>query len=356
MPSAVKQYGYINAKLRTRISLILTDEFLDRLARASSLSEATALLADTPFASVHRAYSETGDIRYAEAELQRTEVALYREIVPAVEEEVGGVISALLMRFEIENLKSAMRIWFDRFVRKRDVTGAGALLIGENLGNDIRADEIIGSPDPESVSALLASTPYGALVGSKLPGSVSAGNLFEVDAALDEFFYRNLTAAIQDLGGKDRAIAGRIVGTEIDLQNLSKIIRLKTYQDLPYDRIARYIIPGGKNLSGEIIRTLYGSPDPVREVSGIVEGNYPGLSMMLRSAGVTDAASRLVLVERLLEEIMRHEVRKILLGPPFTVGIILAYFILKGRETASLITILNAKYYGMDDTQIKELL
>ena len=78
--------------------------------------------------------------------------------------------------------------------------------------------------------------------------------------------------------------------------------------------------------------------------------------MMLRSAGVTDASSRLVLVERLLEEIMRYEVRKILLGPPFTVGIILAYFILKGRETASLITILNAKYYGMDDTRIKKLL
>jgi vacuolar-type H+-ATPase subunit C/Vma6 len=76
-----------------------------------------------------------------------------------------------------------------------------------------------------------------------------------------------------------------------------------------------------------------------------VKIEYPGLSALL-SAQTSDSTSRLILIRRILEEIMKQEVRRILAGYPFTIGIVLSYFILKRNELRRIRTILNAKQYG----------
>jgi vacuolar-type H+-ATPase subunit C/Vma6 len=43
-------------------------------------------------------------------------------------------------------------------------------------------------------------------------------------------------------------------------------------------------------------------------------------------------------------------------GYPFTVGIILAYFVLKRDELKRLRTLINAKYYGKPQEQIESML
>jgi len=45
-------------------------------------------------------------------------------------------------------------------------------------------------------------------------------------------------------------------------------------------------------------------------------------------------------------------VRRILGGYPFTVGVIMAYFILKGEEIRRIVTLLNAKSYGWPEDRI----
>ena len=58
----------------------------------------------------------------------------------------------------------------------------------------------------------------------------------------------------------------------------------------------------------------------------------------------------------MMEEIMKHEVKRILSGYPFTIGIILAYFMLKGDELRKVRTILNAKLYGLQQERIDSLI
>ena len=62
--------------------------------------------------------------------------------------------------------------------------------------------------------------------------------------------------------------------------------------------------------------------------------------------------SRLLLVERILGQILSLEINRVLMGYPFTIGIILAYFILKDNEIKKIMTILNAKYYGIGSDRI----
>ena len=64
----------------------------------------------------------------------------------------------------------------------------------------------------------------------------------------------------------------------------------------------------------------------------------------------------MMMIEELLLEILRQEVTRLLRGNPFTIGIMLSYFFLKHREVTRLSTILNAKYYGLDEDQIRRQL
>jgi vacuolar-type H+-ATPase subunit C/Vma6 len=146
-------------------------------------------------------------------------------------------------------------------------------------------------------------------------------------------------------------------------------------------------IPRGLNLSREAIAEAYTSESAGAALSALVRKRYPELSALLSSheqgaeelgsrglrAGAAGreappidpqatgetagrrrsrSVARFALIERVLREILLIEVRHILGGYPFTVGVIMAYFILKGEEIRRIMTVLNAKFYGWPEDRI----
>jgi vacuolar-type H+-ATPase subunit C/Vma6 len=67
-------------------------------------------------------------------------------------------------------------------------------------------------------------------------------------------------------------------------------------------------------------------------------------------------ASRLAFIEGLLDELASRQIRKMLAGDPFTIGIILSYFLLVKKEAAKIDRILDAKYYELPEERIRALL
>ena len=141
----------------------------------------------------------------------------------------------------------------------------------------------------------------------------------------------------------------------IDLQNINWIIRLKNFYDVPRETVMTTIVPGGFNLNKEIINNIYSSQNVSSILGEFVKSSYPGLSTLL-SSKTSDMSSRLLLIQRILEEIMKQEVQHILLGYPFTIGIILSYFILKRNELRKIRIILNAKQYGIQTERIESMI
>jgi len=176
-----------------------------------------------------------------------------------------------------------------------------------------------------------------------------------MEIAFDHFYYDNLLSSISKLARKDRIIALRLTGVEIDLQNINWIIRMKNFYDLPAEAVLATIVPGGFNLSRDIIGELYSAQNVTSVLQKFVTSKYPGLSTLL-SAQTTDSTSRLLLIRRILEEIMKHEVQHILGGYPFTIGIILSYFILKRNELKKIRLILYAKQYGIKQERIESMI
>lgn len=355
MAGPLSKYSFINAKLRARISKILPDEIFRQLAQAASVDAALALLRDTPFAHLEEVYNTSGDLRLAELELLKSEIELYRNIRQHLHKSSQRLVDALLLRFEIDNVKNAIRIHFDRKVRGRVDESAAHYILYEPIYRPIPMDLIVNAQSFDEIAGVCHGTPYRAIVEKYGPVVESEGSLFRMEVAFDQLYYSRLIAAIKGLQRDDREIAIRLIGVEIDLLNISWIIRFRRFYDLPFEAVEAALIPGGFHLNRSAIAELYQAQNVTPVLQKFVAGTYPGLSALLASQA-SDSTSRLALIGQILEEIRRHETQRILAGYPFTIGIILAYFLLKADEMRKVRTILNAKHLGRSLEGIESML
>ena len=95
MRDALTTYGFLSAKLKTRLSKTLPPEAIDRLVKARSLPEAVQFLKGTAFAAIEEAYSATGDLRSGEALLNALELELYTGMFRYLKEPVLSFVRAL---------------------------------------------------------------------------------------------------------------------------------------------------------------------------------------------------------------------------------------------------------------------
>ena len=355
MKSPLSKYAFINAKLRTRISMILTDEFMDRPARAHTLLEAIEQFRGTDYQQIETVYDRTGDLKMVEYELFKREIAIHVEMEKYTEGEVLDFISALTTRYEIETLKQILRLWFDKVVRNRDITEAYIYLYREKIHNNLKANAILETEEPEKITSLLSDTPYGAVVKKPLEDVSFKKSIFAVEMALDGYFHEQLFRRTEHLSDTDRETARRLLGVEIDLLNINLLVRFRNFYKLSMEETLSSLLPHGRSISRESLSSLTLESDPAGVLGEVLKRRYPGMSGMLSAQG-TDSYSRLIFMERMLDKILEQEVHKVLAGYPFTIGIILVYFVLKRAEIRRISTLLNAKYYGIEFDRIKSSL
>jgi V/A-type H+-transporting ATPase subunit C len=348
MATKLTTYGYINAKLRTRLSKMLEDPELLTLLRAETTSEVLKLLENTDYYPAAATFADTGDLRLAEAMLFETEVNFFNDIGEQVKGEPGDFIATLVSRYEVETLKRAIRLWFEKRIKERDV-GNEADYLYRGFPR-LRVEELLEAQSLEEIAGLLSLTAYGAIIAETARNDISELGLFPVETSLDRYFFSRLIGSLNDLSKSDRKIARKLVGVEIDLENLERIVRFKELYGFSHERLIDYIIPSGVALKSRDI-----SGDSSEIIKSYVTGHYAGLAPLVESLG-REKYSNLVLLEAILNEVLSLEVKRALLGYPFTLGIVLAYFFLKRREVRRIVLILNAKAYGLDEDRVRSLL
>jgi V/A-type H+-transporting ATPase subunit C len=346
MAGPLSKYAFINAKLRGRISRILPEEHFAQLSRAASLDAALVLLRDTAYADLEGIYAKTGDLKLAELELLRLEIGLYTGIADYLHKNTLPVLQALLTRFEVDNLKNAIRIYFDRTVRGRSVESGVHYILHDTIIHPIPMEVVVNAGGFDEIAGVCRDTPYEEIIRRYSHTVETEGSLFRLEVALDHYAYELMLDSVSQLSARDQRIVRRLIGTEIDLQNISWIMRLKSYYKLPLETVQATLIPGGYSLRNLQVKDLYNARDMSSMLQEYIGEQYSGLSALLATR-TANHAERLRILQQLLEEIKRQEVQRILSGYPFTIGIILAYFFLKGDEMARVRSILNARHYGL---------
>ena len=71
MSIPVSTYGFLNAKLRAKISKMIPDEVFTRMIEARSFEEAIHVLNGSAYESAATAYEQTGDLLMVELEIER---------------------------------------------------------------------------------------------------------------------------------------------------------------------------------------------------------------------------------------------------------------------------------------------
>ncbi len=351
----LSKYSFINAKLRARISKIISDDFFRRIGQVSTLDEAFGLLRETCFAELEKTYAETGDLKQVELELLKDEIELYKDIRTYFDSESAELVEVLLSRFEIDNLKNVIRVFFSRKIHQEIDPASAHYILYEPIIHNIPYDLIVNAESFEEIAGLCEATPYRQIISMYSEDVKKTGSLFRMEIAFDHFYYERLISVIKKLTPQDRNLALRLIGVEIDLQNIAWTIRLKKFYGLSEQQIQTAKIPGGLSLNTAAIEDLYRSENVLSALREFVRDQYPGLSTLVASQ-LSGSTSQLLLIRRILDEIRKHEVKRIMTGYPFTVGIIMAYFILKNEEIKKIRMILNAKYYGQSAEKIESMI
>ena len=355
MASSARKYGYINAKLRARLSKTITREQFSRMVQAHDLNEALQLMGSTEYADLPGIYHETGDVKMCELAVRKREIEGLRKLVSSVEGDVASIFEGFLGMYEVETLKDGLRFWFDRTIRGRDVQDSVLYLYRDAILHDIDIDALTAASDGEEVLECLVNTPYLIPVSEWISDNENPESLYSLEARLDREYFLRLAERVELLSGIDREIARRITGIQIDLENLNRLARFSRFYRDSADTSRAGFIPGGYRFDPSHLNSILDSDHPLEMLKGDLGQLYGGSSVLEQAKGQRDDAVLLVIMS-LLEEIFEKELNRLLFGNPFTIGIVLAYCFRKRAEVSTLITILNGKAYDVDPGRLMQLL
>jgi V/A-type H+-transporting ATPase subunit C len=343
MPGQLQAYSYINAKLRARIGAMLDPAFFRSLAGSASVDEAVTGLAERGFDDVAEAYRDTGDVRMCEQELYRREVETLLEVERYLTGTRRTFVELLADRYEVENLKTALRLWFEGVVRGKHVESKIAYLSRREVHRRIDLDRIVNAPSPGEIPKVLADTPYAEPVAGSIDRVQHSGSLFSVERSLDRDYLSRLLSAAQELPRPDREAAHAFVGLEADRENVSWIARAVGYYDLAEQEIIEAIVPGGHTFDARMLRQATRSGKPT---GALLEKLGHGAVAGGRDGG--RQARELELIEAALDEETDRLAHRHLGSYPFTMGVVLAYYVLAQRQLRRISTVLNGLFYGLD--------
>jgi len=341
MSKNLNRYSYINAKLKTRMDLMLSDDFFQNLAGRPNIYESMLMLKGTPYGKMESIYEQTGDLKMAEKELKKSEIRFYRELQPATDDLLSGFISGLLLKYDLEVFKDWLRLWFDRWIRKRDISEVLPYVLRQHIITDFQADALLECKNYKELTNHLSKSVYGDILSAYGENSSSLSSLYELEKMADKLYYRKILEYSANFPDGDRHLIDKITGMEIDFENMLLILR---YSGAGSEIHLKNLIEGGRYVNSH--RTLKSD-----SVLSALSSYGVMSSLFVNESGGKNA--RIKLTETMFRYIEKRESDKLLRGNPFTVGTLICYFMRKRRECHRLITILNARQYNIPAESIR---
>ena len=360
--SKVSDYAFVNAKLRARIGIMHDSSLFDEMIKAPSLTEAIAKLENSYHADLLDVYRKTGDLQQVELQMLDDEIALYREVEGYLPSVPASFVSVLLEKIEVDNVKNVIRLWYSDVVRHHAISYRAAYLYKNQIVHKIDYDKAVNAVSYQELVHAFKDTPYEAVLNRFSMERLATEGLFPLEIAFDHLWFSHLEKGIEKLNGQDYKIASQIYNTDVDLKNILMLTRYSYSYHLSYEELNRVMIPMGYIYKEAEKTGALRSDDPMSVLSAIVRHHYPQISEEIqrirRTADdlttVEENNSEIVLIESYLGERRKREYKKILVGEPFSIGVVLAYFFLCLQEDSTIRAILSGKYYGRSEEKIRE--
>jgi len=291
-------------------------------------------------------FRESADLPWIEHGLKQDMVVSYIKILAFMRGKPGRFVETLLGRFELLNLKSIIRSFIHKPATKDSVE---PFIFPLGKYHTIPVEKALEADDLENCVTLMEKTPFSRPLEIGYQQYESEGRLFLLELALDLDYYERLWKALDALGPLDKLNAGRIMGIQYDITNLTWIFRFKKYYGFSPEQIFQYIIPHGWKIQGDIFREVAANDDVIEAVVALQVDPYDDL---LRSVSRVDNSFILGMELRLLRYLYR-ESRDIFMKFPLQAAQLIAFFICKEMEIKDIITVLAGKHMGLPQERIR---
>ncbi len=335
---SLARYAATNALTRTMLGELLKPKDYEALARAESLEGAWLALRKTPYEQWLPEEAPTEVLAIERATAEATALRFRRSVrsLKGKPREVGNL---LLSRWELDNLEFTLRLW-----HARDIS-LSKFVSPLTLVNRIPLYDILEAESIEGVALALKDTPYFGPVSSSIAAYKRRKAIFFVEMELERDYYKRLLEATAALSGTDAKRAAKIVGAEIDIVNIVMLTRLVDYYEFKPEDFGAYAIPGPSEISRRLSTGVLSEKD-------IEDARTKVLSQYLPEASSAQLRDSISLLERVVREMAVDVARSALMGYPFSITCVFAFYLLKRNELENLRTIFGGKAIGVDEEEI----
>lgn len=340
----VHKYSFINAKIRGMKSRLLDDVKYRQLLETTHLEGFLKVLQETAY-TPQLMDIDSGDpditeiTRALDQNLLKTYHTIFKFFTPKVE---SSFLFELLGRLEVENLKIILRGKYK---------GISAPIISDTLVetngySKIDFEDLLDTKDIAHFISELSSTPYGAVLEKALPIFEKEHRTVVLERCFDRVHYTQLWDAMNELSGVDKDMVKMYLGTFFDITNIMIIFRYRLFYEMEPEEISAMMHPMRYKLSAEDAeRLLTVTEEDYRDAFA---GTYYG-----KRVGAYQNLSQL---ERSLNLVFLAVIRKMLTGPPFHLGTLVAYLSLKEIEVNNLKSIAEGKRHALGEEEISDVL
>ena len=346
----VSNYANVYARIRARVGDIIADGKIRELIEARP-SDFMPLLMDTAYKEqLTRAGVTTLDARRIEDALKAELVSQYVMVLRSTKGAIRDIFFVILRRLEVKNLKALLRT---KATDIRTAAGIEPLMFPVEEVFKRRMSKL---KDLDALADLMShvESPYREVLENAYPEYETTGRLLVLERALDEEICGAIWKQTEELGGDDREIVRKIVGTELDLTNIMTVLRCKA-EEIPPGKIKSYVLPyaylvdfAADALNEAILAENVGTAIRAMPAS-------PYTDVLIRVLPLYDTEKTLIPFEEALWRHFAIVVRKTLKGYPINIGTIIGFLYLKELEIQNLCTIAVGKENNLPAEEIAKL-
>jgi V/A-type H+-transporting ATPase subunit C len=238
-------YDYANARLRALKSQLFERRTMLEFAALTRVDDLTARLADSPYGDeVRVALARYVGLRVVMEACRLHLAGTYRKVRGFFDEEGTNLVSILLARWDLFNLKTILRGQEAR-------TPAGEILEALVPAGDLDESALrtlVRQPDPTATADLLRTwnAGYAGAVRQALGEYTNTHDWSAFEAALDTLFYGRLFRSLQK-SEENAGMVHEILAREIDTANVMTALRLREAGIASSeDEVQRRLLSGGE--------------------------------------------------------------------------------------------------------------
>jgi len=341
--------GYANARMRGMRSRLLPRAFYERLIDADDMPLIIKDLMETEYApDLEEELVRGRTAAVIDEALKHNMIASYRKVLKFLPPETRRLLTTLLGRWDVFNIKTILR-------------GAHNHVSVDEIKTSFFPAGYLGTLDLEALAKLddvrvvidtmaMWGLVYAEPLRQAYPEYLGDNDLAPLELALDKQYAE--WAASRLVGhGADVDIARRILGMQIDALNLVMVFRLLK-ADVDAVGAETYFREGGWAIRRELYLALSRLSD-VDEVLDRLKRSPYAKALDTAALRYLESAS-IPVFERALEDQVMRAALKAGLKDPHGVGVAISYLYGKQNEITNLRIIVKGKAVGMPADRVRE--